>query len=70
MKMDEFRRQMQTTQWPVLLRVDGRELAVNSREDVMVPSAGNLFCVFLDGAFEVIDCKHVSVIRREKSGRS
>ena len=70
MKMDEFRRQMQTTDWPVLLRVDGKEIAVNSREDVMVPSAGNLFCIFLDGAFEVIDCNHVSVICREKPGRS
>jgi len=70
MKMDEFRRQMQTTQWPVVLRVDGKEFAVNSREDVMVPSAGNLFCVFQGGAFEVIDCKHVSLIRRDKPGRS
>ncbi len=70
MKMGEFRRQMQTTDWPVVLRVDGKEVAVNSRDDVMVPSAGNLFCIFLDGAFEVVDCKHASVIRREKPGRS
>jgi hypothetical protein len=67
MKMDEFRRQMETTKWPILLRADGKEIAVNSRHDVMVPTAGELVCVFLDGAFEVIDCNHISIIRREKS---
>jgi hypothetical protein len=69
MKMDELRRQIDTTESPILLRVDGKEIAVNSREDLMVPSAGNLVCVYLGGAFEVIDCRHVFIIRREKSSR-
>ena len=66
MKMDELRRGVETTDWPILLRVDGKEIAVNSRENLMLPSAGSLACVYLDGAFEIIDCKQVSVIRREK----
>lgn len=67
MKMDEFRRQIQTMQWPVVLRVDGKEIAVDSPDELMVPRAGSLICVFHGGAFEVIDCKHVSTILREKS---
>ncbi len=70
MKMDEFRRQIQTIEWPVILRVDGKEVAVESPEELMVPRAGNLVCVYHQGAFEVIDCKHISIIRREKSSRS
>lgn len=70
MKMEELRRQIETMQWPVVLRVDGKEIAVDSREELMLPRAGNLICAFHGGAFEVIDCKHVSVIRREKSSRS
>lgn len=65
MKMDEFRRQIQTIQWPVILRVDGREIAVNSREEVMTPPAGDLVCIYHGGAFDVIDCNHVSIIHRE-----
>jgi hypothetical protein len=68
MKMDEFRRQIQTIDWPVIMRVDGQEIAVNSREELMIPAAGNLICVYHNGAFQVIDCKHVSIIRREKAG--
>jgi hypothetical protein len=69
MKMDEFRRQIETIQWPVLLRVDGKEVAVESRDQVMIPPAGNLICVYHGGAFDVIDCKHVSIISREKSSK-
>jgi hypothetical protein len=67
MKMDKFRRVIETTQFPVLLRVDGKEIAVNSRDNLMLPNAGSLACVYLDGAFEIIDCKHISVVRRDKS---
>jgi hypothetical protein len=64
MKMDEFRRQMETIQWPVIFRVDGREIAVNAREEVMIPSAGELICIYHGGAFDVIDCNHLSIIHR------
>ena len=67
MKMDELRRQLATTQWPVILRVDGKDIAINSREELMVPSAGDLICVYLDGAFEVIDSEHVATLHRVKS---
>jgi hypothetical protein len=51
--------------WPLVMRVDGREIAVSSRNELMVPPAGNLICVFHSGAFEVIDCAHVSILRRD-----
>lgn len=69
MKMDELRRQIATTEWPILLRVDGKVIEVAARDDLMVPSAGNLICVYQGGAFEVIDCDHIATIRREKSRR-
>jgi hypothetical protein len=69
MKMDELRRQLKTTEWPLFLRVDGKEIRVNSADDLMVPSAGNLICVYEDGAFEVIDSAHVATLRRVKSTR-
>jgi hypothetical protein len=67
--MDELRRQLATTQWPVLLRVDGKEIQVGTADELMVPPAGNLICVYQDGAFEVIDSRHVSTLRRVKSAR-
>ena len=70
MRIDEFRRQIQTIEWPVVLRVDGKEIAIESPEELMVPKAGNLVCVYHQGAFDVIDCKHISIIRREKSTRA
>jgi len=66
MKMDELRRQLQAIQWPLIMRVDGKEIAINSPGELMVPQAGTLICVYHDGAFEVIDCEHVSILRREK----
>jgi hypothetical protein len=67
MTMDELRRQLETVQFPIFLRVDGKEVAVSRREDVMVPIAGTLVCVYDQGAFQVIDCEHVSIIGRPKS---
>ena len=67
MTMDELRRQLATTQWPVYLRVDGKEIPVASRDELMVPPAGNLICVYQEGAFEVIDSDHIATIRRVKS---
>lgn len=67
--MDELRRQLATTNWPVSLRVDGKEIQIGSREDLMVPAAGNLICVYQEGAFEVIDARHISTLRRVKSSR-
>jgi hypothetical protein len=69
MTMDELRRQLATTQWPIVLRADSKEIHVNAPEDLMVPRAGNLICVYEEGAFEVIDCHHVATIRRVKSSR-
>jgi hypothetical protein len=34
---------------------------------LMIPTAGNLLCVYQDGAFEIIDCAHVATMRRKKS---
>jgi hypothetical protein len=69
MTMDELRRQLATTQWPVVLRVDGKDIAVRAREDLMIPTAGNLICVYEEGAFEVIDCQHIATLHRTKAGR-
>jgi hypothetical protein len=35
----------------------------------MVPPAGNLICVYREGAFEVIDARHVATLRRVKAAR-
>jgi hypothetical protein len=67
--MDELRRQLKITEWPLFLRVDGKEIRVNALDDVMIPSAGNLICVYEDGAFEIIDCDHIATLRRVKSSR-
>ena len=69
MTMDELRRQLATIQWPISLRVDGKDISVGSAGELMVPPAGNLICVYQDGAFEVIDCRHVATLRRVKSAR-
>jgi hypothetical protein len=67
--MDELRRQLATTRWPVSLRVDGKEIQIGSPDELMVPPAGNLICVYQEGAFEVIDSRHVSTLRRVRSTR-
>jgi hypothetical protein len=69
MTMDELRRQLATTQWPVFLRVDGKDIQVGSADELMVPQAGSLICVYQDGAFEVIDCRHIATFRRVRSTR-
>ena len=69
MTMDELRRQLATTQWPVFLKVDGKDIQVGSQDELMVPPAGNLICAYQDGAFEVIDCGHIATMRRAKSSR-
>jgi hypothetical protein len=66
MTMNELRRQLATTQWPLVVRVDDKYITVKSRDDVMVPSAGNLICVYGEGAFEVIDCHHIATLHRTK----
>jgi hypothetical protein len=69
MTMDELRRQLARTQWPVFLRVDGKDIEVRSANELMVPPAGNLICIYGEGAFEVVDCHHVATLRRKKSSR-
>ena len=69
MTMDELRRQRATVQWPIFLRVDGKDIQVGSAGELMVPPAGNLICVYQGGAFEVIDCAHIATMRREKSSK-
>ena len=69
MTMDELRRQLATTHWPVFLRVDGKDIQIGSADDLMIPTAGNLICTYQDGAFEVIDSRHISTLRRIKSTR-
>ena len=67
--MDELRRQLDKTDWPLILLVDGKEIEVRSPNELMVPPSGNLICVFEDGAFEIIDCSHVATLRREVTPR-
>jgi hypothetical protein len=69
MTMDELRRQLATTNWPIVLRVDGKDITIKKQEDLMIPSAGNLICAYEEGAFEVIDCQHIATLQRIKSGR-
>lgn len=69
MTMDELRRQIESTKWPVTLRVDGKDIEVRARDDLLVPTAGNLICVFQNGAFEIIDANHIATLRRDKSSR-
>ena len=51
------------------LRVDGKNIQVGSADELMVPPAGNLICVYQEGAFEVLDCEHIATLRRVKSTR-
>jgi len=67
--MDELRRQVNTIEWPAFLRVDGKAIRVGSRDELLIPPAGNLICVFEEGTFEVIDCDHIATLRRVKSPR-
>jgi hypothetical protein len=69
MTMDKLRRQVATTGWPLYLRVDSKDIRVGSSDGLMLPPAGNLVCVYQDGAFEVIDCRHIATLRRVKSAR-
>ncbi len=69
MTMDELRRQLATIQWPIFLRVDGKDIQVGSANELMVPPAGNLICVYQEGAFEVVDCRHIATMRRGKTTR-
>jgi len=52
-----------------VLRVDGKEIRVESPEELMVPPAGNLICVYQQGAFEVIDADHIATLKRVATGR-
>jgi hypothetical protein len=65
--MDELRRQVATTAWPVTIRVDGKDIEVPSRDELMVPPAGNLVCIYQHGAFEIVDVEHIATLRREKT---
>jgi hypothetical protein len=69
MTMDELRRQLAAIEWPVILRVDGKDIEVDARDDFMVPTAGNLICVYQEGAFEIIDSAHTATLRRVKSAQ-
>ena len=69
MTMDELRGQVSTTDWPIFLRVDSKDIEVKSRDDLMVPTAGTLVCVYRAGAFEVIDTAHIATSRRDNAAR-
>lgn len=63
MTIDEIRRQLHSiTQWPVYLRTDGTTLEIPSLDQVALPTAGNLLCVFQNGAYVVLDCTHISAV--------
>jgi hypothetical protein len=66
MTIDEIRRKLHCiTQWPVYLRADGTTLEVPSLDQVALPTAGNLLCVFQNGAYVVLDCNHVSAVSNQ-----
>jgi len=69
MMMDELRRLVKTTNWPAILRAQGKYLWVGSPEELMVPSDGNLVCVYEQGAFEVIDCARIASLCGVKLAR-
>lgn len=69
MTMDELRRQFATTDWPIVLRVDSKEIHVGSPEELLVPRAGNRICVYREGAFEVIDSRQIATLRHVQSTR-
>jgi hypothetical protein len=51
------------------LRVDGKDIEVTSRDELLVPPAGNLICVYQHGAFEIIDAEHIAALRRDRAGQ-
>jgi hypothetical protein len=66
MSIDEIRGQLHSvTQWPVYVRADGATLEIPSLDQVALPTAGNLLCVFQNGAYVVLDCAHVSAISNQ-----
>jgi hypothetical protein len=66
MIIDEIRKQVSATrQWPITIRVDGRPFLVERGEDIMIPPAGNLICIYQDGAFHILDCGKISVLSKE-----
>ena len=73
MTIDEIRRQLDATptaNWPVVLRVDGKEVQIPSSNDVMIPTSGNMICVYRDGVFDIMDCRHVSIISKRHGGET
>lgn len=48
-------------------RVDGKDIEVASRDELLVPTGGNRICVFQHGAFEVVDVDQVATLRRERA---
>ena len=67
MTIDEIRRQLHSiTHWPVYLRADGATLEIPSLDQVALPTAGNLLCVFQNGAYVVLDCAHVSAVSNQR----
>jgi len=66
MTIDGIRRQLHSiTQGPVYLRADGTTLEIPSLDQVALPTAGNLLCVFQNGAYVVLDCAHVSAVSNQ-----
>ena len=66
MSIDEIRRQLHSiSEWPVYLRVDGKTLEIPSLDQVALPTAGNLLCVFQNRAYVVLDCGHVGAISHQ-----
>ena len=39
---------------------------VATTEELQMPSAGNLICVYQHGAFEIINAEHIATLRRNK----
>lgn len=66
MTIDEIRRQLHSiASWPVYLCADGTTLEIPSLDQVALPTAGNLLCVFQNGAYVVLDCTHVSAVSNQ-----
>ena len=59
MTMDELRWHLAAIQWPILLHVDGRDVKVHSRDELLVPSKGNDICIYDGDTFEVIDVRQI-----------
>ncbi len=66
MTIDDVRRQIgSTAQWPITIRVDGRSFMVERSDDIMIPPAGNLICIYHGGAFHIVDWACISLILKE-----